>query len=235
MTKHRLCSASLLVLVAGLALATAGCRSSKHGGATTTSPTKPSAFALPTSEVRFGTYHVVPLLGGNAPAYAGPATPHSLTGVRMVPTVRKALANGGVSEALAKNGFVVVPADIRLFQYAYEGNTYAGWPVFVTTDVAYHEWHQLYDKTLRSLEQDVLLPKLEKLVSGSIEAAHAQSLELAGTPLAPAASHVEQLFDLAAAELGLPVELGSLAQKEKSLIDAHSASQFSPLLGVKVD
>ncbi len=235
MTKHRLCSVSLLVLVAGLALATAGCRSSKHGGATTTSPTKPSAFALPTSEVRFGTYHAVPLLGSNAPAYAGPATPHSLTGAGMVPTVWTALANRGVSEALARNGFVVVPADIRLFQHAYEGNIYAGWPVFVTTDVAYHEWHQLYDKTLRSLEQDVLLPKLEKLVSGSVEAAHAQSLELAGTPLAPAASHTEQLFGLAAAELGMPVELGSLAQKEKALIDAHNTTKSSPLLGVKVD
>ena len=113
----------------------------------------------------------------------------------MVPAVRKVLRNPGVAEALAKNGFVVVPADIRLFQYAYEGNVYSGWPVFVTTDVAYHEWHLLFDKTLRSLEQDVLLPKLEKLVSGSIEAAHAQSLELAGTPLADAASRVEQLFD----------------------------------------
>ena len=36
-------------LVAGLALAAAGCRSGKHSGATTTSPAKPSAFALPTS------------------------------------------------------------------------------------------------------------------------------------------------------------------------------------------
>ena len=79
----------------------------------------------------------------------------------------------------------------------------------MTTDVAYHEWHQLYDKTLRDLEQDVLLPKLEKLVAGSIEAAHAQSLELAGTPLAGAASRVEQLFDVAAAELRQPVELGA--------------------------
>ena len=235
MTRHRLCSASLLVLGAGLALATAGCGSSKHGGATTTAPTKPSAFALPTSAVRFGTYRVVPLLGSSAPPYAGPATPHSLTGVQIVPAVRNDLKNPGVADALAKNGFVVVPAEIRLFQHAYEGNVYAGWPVFVTTDVAYHEWHQLYDKTLRSLEQDVLLPKLEQLVSGSIEAAHAQSLELAGTPLADAASRVEQVFALAAAELGMPVELGSLAQKEQALIEAHSATKPSPLLGVKVD
>ncbi|HYA09276.1 MAG TPA: DUF3160 domain-containing protein, partial [Gaiellaceae bacterium] len=239
MTRHRLVSALLLLPIAGLALVTAGCRSSRHAAATTTSSTttsaKPAALALPTSAVHFGTYDVVPLLPSSAPAYAGPATPHSLTGVKIVPAVRKDLKNPGVAAALAKNGFVVVPADIRLFQYAYEGNTYTGWPVFVTTDVAYHEWHQLYDKTLRDLEQNVLLPKLEKLVSGSIEAAHAQRLELAGTPLAGSASRVEQLFDVAAAELGQPVELDALAQKEKALIDAHSADVASPLLGVKVD
>ena len=226
MTRHRFISALLLALVAGLALVSAGCGSGKHPSA---------ALALPTSVVHFGTYDVVPLLPNNAPAYAGPATPHSLSGVKIVPAVQKLLTNPGVAEALAKNGFVVVPADIRLFQYAYEGNVYTGWPVFVTTDVAYHEWHQLYDKTLRDLEQDVLLPKLEKLVSGSIEAAHVQSLELAGTPLAGAASRVEQLFEVAAAELQQPVELSALAQKEKALIDAHAADVASPLLGVKVD
>lgn len=221
MTRHRSVSALLL----GLALATAGCGSAKHnatGGA-----------VLPTSSVSFGSYQVVPLLTGSK--YAGPATPHSLTGVKIVPAVQKDLKNPGVAEALAKDGFVVVPADIRLFQYAYEGNTYAGWPVFVTTDVAYHEWHQLFDKTLRDLEQNVLLPKLEKLVTGSLDAAHAQTVQLAGTPLADAAARVEQLFEVAAAELQLPVELGPLAQQEKALVDAHAETKESPLLGVKVD
>ena len=217
MTRHRSVSALLSALVAGLALATAGCGSGKHHAAATG--------ALPVSAVSFGSYQVVPLLGSSAPAYAGPATPHSLGGVKIVPAVKKDLKNPGVAEALAKNGFVVVPADVRLFQYAYEGNTYTGWPVFVTTDVAYHEWHQLFDKTPRDLEQNVLLPKLEKLVSGSLDAAHAQTVLLAGTPLAAAAARVEQLFELAAAELQLPVELGPLAQQEKTLVAAHAESK----------
>ncbi len=219
---------SVSALLAGLALVTAGCGSSGKHNAT-------GGAALPAAGVRFGSYQVVSLLGSGAPDYAGPATPHSLDGVKIVPAVQKDLKNPGVAEALAKNGFVVVPADIRLFQYAYEGNTYAGWPVFVTTDVAYHEWHQLFDKTLRDLEQNVLLPKLEKLVSGSLDAAHAQTAQLAGTPLADAAARVEQLFEVAASELQLPVELGPLAQREKTLVDAHAASKESPLLGVKVD
>ena len=109
-----------------------------------------------------------------------------------------------MSEALEKNGFVVVPADFRLFHYAYQGNVYEGWPVFVTTDVAYHEWHLVFDKLLRSLEQQVLLPKLEQLVSGLLEAAH--DTDRASSParsLEDTASRVEQLFQVAAAELGL--------------------------------
>ena len=98
---------------------------------------------------------------------------------------------------------------MSVFQFAYEGNEYTGWPVFVTTDVAYHEWHLLFDKTLRDLEQHVLLPKLEQLVDGSLAAARQQRTELAGTPLEDAASRVEQLFEVAAAELGRP---GALAR-----------------------
>jgi hypothetical protein len=227
-----------LALVSLLALAVAGC-GGKHTAApsvTTKLPAKPSAFALPTSPVRFGNYTPVPLLGRDAPAYAGPATPHSLANVRIVPGVKRALTNPGVAAALARNGFVVVPSSMRLFQYAYEGNVYAGYPVFVTTDAAFHAWHLAYDKTLRTVEQKVLLPKLDELVSGSLAAARAQASELAHTKLADAASRTVELFEVAAAELRQPVELAVAAEKEKTLIDAHSAaSAISPILGVRVD
>jgi hypothetical protein len=222
-----------------LAAAAAGCGGG--GGTTSTgkgaAPALPrrAAFSLPVSKVSFGTYHAVPLLGASAPPYAGPATPHSLTTVTVAAPVAKALRNDGVAAALAKNGFVVVPSTLHLFQNAYEGNVYGGWPNFVTTDVAYHEWHLVFDKILRSLEQGVLLPKLDELVSGSLAAAHAQTVELHGTPLEDAASRVEQLFQVAAAELGQSVQLGPLAAKEKALVDAHSATSLSPLLAAKVD
>ncbi len=182
-----------------------------------TEPTSPATegVALPVSLVRFGEYTSVPLLDADAPAYAGPATPQSLDGVQIAPEVQRALEQAGVSETLAENGFVVVPADFRLFHFAYQGNVYEGWPVFVTTDTAYHTWHLVFDKMLRSLEQEVLLPKLETLVSGLLEAAQAQTAEVAGTPLEDAASRVEQLFQVAAAELGLPVTLGPLARRRR--------------------
>jgi len=71
-----------------------------------------------------------------------------------------------VTTALEQNGFVIVPAELDRFYYAYQGNEYEGWPVYVTTDVAYHEWHLVFDKLLRTLEQQVLLPKLETLGLG---------------------------------------------------------------------
>ncbi len=156
--------------------------------------------------------------------------------MRIVQSVRRAISDPAIEQTLADQGFVVVPADLRLFHFAYQGNVYEGWPVFVTTDVAYHVWHQVFDKMLRSLEQEVLLPELEDLVTGLLDAARAQAGELEGTQLADAASRVEQLYQVAAAELGLPVTLGPLAEQEKALVDEHSApNETSPIVGGKVD
>ena len=141
-----------------------------------------------------------------------------------------------ISPLLEKQGFAVVPSGSGLFQAEYEGNIYGGWPVYVTTDAAYNAWHLAFDKILRDLEQKVLLPKLEQLVTGLVKATRAQAGQLARTPLAGDASRAEQLYEVAAAELGLPVELGPLARQEKALVDAHSSSgTLSPVLGVTVD
>ncbi len=226
---------SLLALGSLAALAATGCEGKKSTSPPTTQPTTPAAFALPAATVRFARLAAAPLAPGGPP-YAGSATPHSLDGVTMVGEVRRALAEPGASEALAEQGFAVVPADFRLFHMAYQGNVYEGWPVFVTTDVAYHQWHLVFDKLLRNLEQETLLPKLERLVAGLLEAAHAQTAEVAGTPVEDAASRVEQLFQVAAAELGLPVTLGPLAEREKALVDAPSApDETSPIVGGKLD
>ena len=169
MIRHSLVCALLVLVIAAVAI---GCGSSKKSAVTTAPttttsakpPVKPAAFTLPVSPVSFASFTPVPLLDSNSPVYAGPATPSSLANVKVVSALKSELKKPGVTAALEKNGFVVVPADYKLFQFAYEGNDYQGWPVFVTTDVAYHEWHLVFDKLLRSLEQQVLLPKLQQLV-----------------------------------------------------------------------
>jgi Protein of unknown function (DUF3160) len=226
-----------VALIAALAAVAAGCGSSANKATTTSAQTTPTPTptALPVSNVHFSAFTAVPLAPADSPPYTGPATPHSLAGVHVVADVRKAIGKPGVSETLTRQGFVVVPSQLNLFHQAYEGNVYSGWPVFVTTDVAYHEWHQVFDKIVRSLEQQVLLPKLETLVTGLVKAAHAQTAEVAGTGAADAASRVEQLFQVAAAELGLPVTLGDRAVQEKALIDKHEGRTTSPLLDTTID
>jgi hypothetical protein len=195
-----------------------------------------SPVALPVGMVAFAAeVPSVPLLHPDEPPYAGPPTPRSLDGVAVAPSVAEVLRDPAVSDALTRNGFVVVPSDLRLFHFAYQGNLYEGWPVFVTTDAAYHVWHLVFDKLLRSLEQDVLLPELERLVDGLLRGARAQTAEVAGTALEGAASRIEQLFQVAAAELGRRTPLGPLARREKALIDAHDRTAASPILGTKID
>ncbi len=232
----------LVALTAAGALIAAACSS---GAGTPSSPTStgspPSSSAatarsaLPASPVRFGAYTAVPLTDPDSPAYSGPATPTSLTGVTLAGAVREALAQPGVAATLAEQGFVVVPADLRQLQHGYTEARYGGWPVYVTTDAAYHLWHLTFDKVLRSLEEQVLMPKLRTLVDQSLDAAGTQTAELSGTPLADDASRAEQLYQVAAAELGLPVRLGALARQEKALVDAHADTETSPILGTRID
>jgi hypothetical protein len=236
MTRHSFLLAPPVALVALTLVVAAGCdRGGDNGSQQTTTPAAPATTSLPSARTQFAAYATIPLLRRDTPPYAGPATPHSLDGVLIVDSVRPALGKPGVSEALTKQGFAVVPSDLRFFHNAYEGNVYDGWPVFVTTDVAYHEWHQVFDKILRDVEQKVLLPKLQTLVRGLMLAANVQAGETNGSRVENTASRVEQLFQVAAAELGLPVTLGPLAEKEKALVDAHDATEASPITGAKID
>lgn len=221
---------SLLALAATVVLLVASC-----GGSKAPAPKSPG-LTLPTALASFGDYHAVPLLGPRSPAYTGPPTPHSLSKVTIAASLRTVLEQvPGLSAMLEKQGFAVVHSGSSLFQDEYDGNQYGGYPVYVTTDAAYNAWHLAFDKILRDLEQDVLLPKLDQLVGGLVQAAQQQTTRLASTKLATAASHAEQLYELAAAELGLPVTLGPLAKQEQALVAAHSATATSPLLGETID
>jgi len=236
----------LAVAVTLLTLVAAGCTKgepSPSPRATTppsrspiVSPTPPEGggLAMPGSTFAFGTLAFVPLLQ-NQPAYAGPATPHSLDGVYIVSALDHALTPE-VEAALEKQGFAIVPADYALFHFAYEQAPVEGYPVFVTTDAAYHSWHLAFDKILRSLEQETLLPKLEQLVTGALAAARQQAAGLKGSKLSGDADKVVQLYEVAATELGLDAgELGPLARREIDLIADHAGPEKSPITGAQVD
>jgi hypothetical protein len=192
------------------------------------------ATELPSIETDFGDYELVPLLGHDV-AYAGPATPTSLDAVGMTEQVDGQLTAEARAK-LAEQGFVVVPEEFRLFHQAYDEQFYSGTPVFVTTDAAYHAWHQVFDKVLRDLEGKKLSPALGVLLAGLRTKAGAQVKSLAGTSLEEDAKRVRDLIAVAAAELsGDSKGLTDRARAEKALIDEHTQSTLSPILGTDTD
>jgi len=231
------------VLVAALAVVMAACTHAT----TTTSPTPtPTSTSLPTAAMTlpmvasgFGRLPSIPLII-DTPAYAGPATPHSLDSVDMVTPERRVVSDPAVRAVLERNGFVVVPTDTtapyggRLFWPAY--HFLSPQTVYVTTDVGYHYWHLLFDKILRDLEQDVFLPKLRTLASGMLAGAQAQAQELQGSPVAADAERVLGLMQVEAALVGVPAgTMSPAATKELALIRQHAQMTRSPLLGTTVD
>lgn len=197
-------------------------------------PSSTTATELPSIDVGFAEYELVPLLP-DEPAYAGPATPTSLDGVQRTDLVSELLTPEAEAR-LAAHGFVVVPDELRLFHQAYDQQYYTSTPVFVTTDAAYHAWHQVFDKILRDLETKQLSPALADLLAGMSRKAANQAEELAGTDLEDDASRVVDLIAVAAAALnGEDSGLSERAQAEKALIDEHVQSVESPILGTVAD
>ncbi len=155
--------------------------------------------------------------------YPGPALPKTLEDVVKPEWL---LIDPDVASTLLAQGFVVTPDGYRQFQHAYASYLYEGQVFFVTTDVGYHFLHLAFSKLLRDIEQQTLLPILEDLVRGLVEAARQQTSELAGTDLAEAAARAQQLFEATAALLEIDVgPIGPLAQQEVDL--AREATQLT--------
>lgn len=112
-----------------------------------------------------------------------PSGPFDLSQVRFV---NDAGLNAAQRAMLARNGFVVVPANLRQFEDAYrfpaEWHPETGHPYWVTTDALLHALHLAFDNMLSFLEQEQLTVKLLSVVSGAYRAAEAQLVEATGTP-----------------------------------------------------
>ncbi len=162
--------------------------------------------------------------------YPGPATPRSLSGVSVAAPLEALLDRPGVRAMLATQGFAVIPDITPLFHQAYLTAIYDPFPVYVTTDAAYHSWHLIFDKILRETEQQVLLPVLDRLAARLVDQARLQAAELAGTELADAASRVAQFYEAAATVLELDVgPIGPLATAEVALVLQASEFTESPI------
>ena len=158
----------------------------------------------------------------------------------MVASRRELLEDPMYADAMQlveQQGFAVVPnpnGGYRYFHEAYESAGYLEGTVFVTTDVVYHVWHQTFDKALRDTEEFVLVPELERLLTGLVAAARVQADEAVGTPSADHAARVAAYVEAAAVLLGLDVgEIDRRAAEAVRLATDASETTTSPITGVK--
>jgi hypothetical protein len=145
----------------------------------------------------------------------------------------------GQTNALSKNGFVVIPPTddpnriFSEFYQGYESLRYNSTPVFVTTDSIFHVYHLIFDKMLRDLERSSFIPTLISLTSAMVKATTEQYGSLKGTALEDAALRNVAYFTIAAQLLGtgdgvLP-EAKTYVDAELALINAGSGTNPSPL------
>jgi hypothetical protein len=200
---------------------------------TTTAPIETSTFPS-----NFGaTLEDLPLI--NDGTYAGPEWPGSLDGVAFVDAVPAVLRDD-----LVANGFVVEPnsdtyesaealAWSTQFSVKYEAlSPYGGRAVFVTTDSAYHLWHQVFDVVLRHTETHALLPVLERFVGSLVEASREQAADAVDSGIEDAALRAQEHLEAVATVLELDVgSIGDRAAAEVALVEAHTQLVASPTIG----
>ncbi len=133
-------------------------------------------------------------------------------------------------QLLEDNGFVVLPAEHRELYTLYESAHAQQRPLFVSTDSVLHVYHLLFDKVLRTAEEEHFFHDLVKLTQGMLWASQSQSQSLQRTTMEKAARRNVAYFAVALGlldpEADIPAEVRDEVQAELSQIEAHSG--FSP-------
>lgn len=74
------------------------------------------------------------------------------------------MLSAGSQKLLNENGFVILPTSEKDIFDIYDTANESGAPPFVTSDLALHSFHMLYDYSLRFIELNYLLPTLDSLI-----------------------------------------------------------------------
>jgi len=137
-------------------------------------------------------------------------------------------------ELLEENGFVVVPAEHREFYNLYQSAHDQQKPLFVTTDSVLHIYHLLFDKVLRTAEEEYFNTDLVKLTRGMLWASREQLQSLQDTALEEVAARNVAYFAVALKLLDpgaeVPQEVKDDVQAELVRIEAHEGFTESSIL-----
>jgi len=134
---------------------------------------------------------------------------------------------------LAGAGFVVSPGTEKEFFTVYEQARYANVPIFVTSDSLLHVYHLLFDKILRTAEQQYFIPLLADLNAALLAQADGQYQALQGTGWEDAARRTVAFAGVGSKllepDLQVPAYARDLVDGELDLIEAAAGIQPSPL------
>jgi hypothetical protein len=135
---------------------------------------------------------------------------------------------------LEANGFVVAPTDYREFYTLYQSTGGQQKPIFVTTDSVLHVYHLLFDKVLRTAEEEYFVFDLLNLTRGMLWASQDQLQALQGTTLEDVARRNVAYFAVALKLLDpqaeIPSEVTGEVAEELTRIEAHEGFAESTIL-----
>lgn len=137
---------------------------------------------------------------------------------------------------LLANNFVVKPGWDQEFYATYESNRYAFTPNFVTTDSMLHNYHLVFDRLLRTVEETKLTQELKNLNKLMLASAQDQYQVLKTTPWEVAAKRNLAFFAVGSILLdpsvAAPEEVGAEVKQELALIEAHAGIANSVVMNL---
>lgn len=134
---------------------------------------------------------------------------------------------------LRENGFVVRPERHAEFFHLYQSAHAQGRSLFVTTDSVLHVYHLLFDKVLRTAEEQHFFGDLVDLSRGMLWASEAQYEQSIGTSLEEIArrnvAYFAVAFGLLEPDAPIPDLVRQEVQSELGLIQAHEGFHESAI------
>jgi len=145
----------------------------------------------------------------------------------------------GSQDLLVDNAFAVEPGFLSEFFELYEQNRYGYIPSFITIDSVLHNFHLLFDYSLKKLEEDELIPALKELNAGLLTASESQYEALQGTDWENAALRNIAFFTLTTKLLEPAAPVGenvkSEVEADLAAIEKHEGIGFSAVMNFGQD
>ncbi len=138
--------------------------------------------------------------------------------------------------ALLQNSFVVLPARGEEFFMLYEINRYDNIPNLVTTDAILHNYHLFYSHLLKNIENQALIPELQKMNTSLLHRAQSDYAALQGTAWENAARRNLAFFAVGSVLLApgtaIPPAVQTEVGQEIELIKQHDTTALSPVMAM---